>query len=156
MWDVHGCPQRVLCDQGDIRVDWLAHVCADHDYGTDPKTEVPSFLQVTCHHQNHLLPPVNASIVIWSLRKISPLTIWLRKVLSMEKDCTESASQKVKKVLLRRRKLPFSSSEKCYFRRNICGSFPGPEMCGGRVICEHIVRRLLTAPVNHMTHIRHV
>jgi hypothetical protein len=53
-------------------------------------------------------------------------TIWLTKVLSMEKDCTKSAGQKVKKVLFRRRKWPFSSSEKCYFRRNICGSFPGP------------------------------
>jgi hypothetical protein len=53
-------------------------------------------------------------------------TIWLTKVLSTEKDCTESAGQTVKKVLFRRRKWPFSSSEKCYFRRNICGSFPGP------------------------------
>ena len=37
------------------------------------------------------------------------LTIWLRKVLSMEKDCTESAGQQVKKVLFPEkhlRKLP--------------------------------------------------
>ena len=43
-----------------------------------------------------------------------------------EKDLAKSVDQKVKKVLFWRRKLPFSSSEKCYFRRNICGSFPGP------------------------------
>ena len=32
------------------------------------------------------------------------LIIWLRKVLSTEKDCTKSAGQKVTKVLFRRRK----------------------------------------------------
>ena len=52
--------------------------------------------------------------------------IWLPKVLSTDKDSTKSASQMVKKVLFRTRKLPFSSSERCYFRTNICGSFPGP------------------------------
>jgi hypothetical protein len=59
-------------------------------------------------------------------QKIFHKSIWLRKVLSTEKDFTESATWKVKKVLFRRRKLPFSSSEKSYFRRNICESFSGP------------------------------
>src|ERR1700683_4657523 len=54
------------------------------------------------------------------------MSIWLRKVLSTDKDCTESASQKVRKVLFWTRKLPFSSSEKCYFQTNICRSFLGP------------------------------
>jgi hypothetical protein len=29
-------------------------------------------------------------------------------------------------VLFRRRKSPFSSSKRCYFRRDLIGSFPGP------------------------------
>ena len=40
------------------------HACADCDCGADPKTEVPSLLQVTCHHQNLpwlLVMPINIS-----------------------------------------------------------------------------------------------
>jgi len=60
----------------------------------------------------------------------------------MEKDCTESAGQKVKKVLLQRRKLPFSSSEKCYFWRNICGSFPGPVFGSSKIPENQIIQKM--------------
>ena len=54
-------------------------------------------------------------------------------------DCTESASQKVKNVLLRRRKWPFSSSENCYFWRNICGSFLGPHLAIQYRLCSTVL-----------------
>src|SRR5882757_5272824 len=78
-----------------------------------------------CYILLHLAECQNAC-VLQCLQKISSPPIWLPEVLSTEKDFAKSAGQEVKKVLFRRKKLPFSSSEKCYFRRNICGSFSGP------------------------------
>ena len=65
-----------------------------------------------------------AMLVLWCSAKI--FYLWLTKVLSMEKDPVQNTSWKIPKVLFQRRNWPFSSSEKCHFQRNICGSFLRP------------------------------